>query len=125
LAKGSQVTISERELEEQVMTAARYLGWRVAHFRAGMTSRQYRDKTGGLKNRWVTPVAGDGAGFPDLVLVNPAQHRVIWAELKSDIGRITSGQQKWLDDLRASGQEVYVWRPGDWEDIVHILEKSG
>ncbi|MDR4533224.1 VRR-NUC domain-containing protein [Glutamicibacter sp. PS] len=53
------------------------------------------------------------AGFPDLVLVHP-RRGVIFAELKSERGRVSDAQQAWLEDLRAAGQVAYVWRPMDW-----------
>jgi hypothetical protein len=49
-------------------------GWRAAHFRPARTAKG-----------WRTPVAADGAGFPDLVLVR--RTRIVAAELKS--GRVT------------------------------------
>lgn len=63
-------------------------------------------------------------GFPDLVLANPEQKRVVYAELKSEKGQVTEYQQEWLDCLTACGAEVYLWRPGDIEEIVGILRKD-
>lgn len=54
-------------------------------------------------------------GFPDLVLTR--RPRVIFAELKRDDGRPTVHQEAWLDDLRACGQEVFLWKPSDWKSI--------
>ena len=42
------------------------------------------------------------AGFPDCVLVNKAKRRLIFAELKSDTGKLTDQQQEWIDDLKAA-----------------------
>ena len=56
------------------------------------------------------------AGFPDLVLVNITQHRIVYAELKTMKGIVTPAQQAWLDALRACGQETYLWRPMEWFD---------
>lgn len=53
------------------------------------------------------------AGFPDLVLVSAARHRCIFAELKKESGKVTAAQRRWLDELRDSGQEAYLWRPSD------------
>lgn len=58
------------------------------------------------------------AGFPDLVIVG---YRTIWVELKSDKGKLSFDQRGWLDDLRESGQEVYLWRPQDWEGARKVL----
>jgi len=60
-------------------------------------------------------------GFPDLVLANPEQERVIYAELKSEKGTVTEYQREWLDTLEACRQEVYLWKPSDIEGIAEIL----
>jgi len=49
------------------------------------------------------------AGFPDEVVVGP--NGMIYRELKSQTGKVSGEQQKWLDGLRAAGQDVGVWRP--------------
>ena len=105
---------TEAQLQHTVIELAQALGWLAAHFRAAQTSRG-----------WRTPVEGDGAGFPDLVLARGARGnspgRLIFAELKSDRGTLSPTQVRWLDTLRASGCEVYVWRPADIDDITQIL----
>ncbi len=58
-------------------------------------------------------------GFPDCVICRPP--RLIFAELKTDTGRLTPDQERWIEMLRACGQEAYVWRPRDWDDIVRTL----
>ena len=70
-----------------VVDVARLSGWRVAHFRAARTAQG-----------WRTPVTADGDGWPDLVLVRPP--RLIFAELKSETGKVKPHQSKWLDVLR-------------------------
>ena len=54
------------------------------------------------------------AGFTDLVLV---RDRVIFAELKTDKGRLTTEQLCWQHLLRNAGAEVHVWRPRDWDAV--------
>lgn len=61
-------------------------------------------------------------GFPDDVLLHPIQRRVIFAELKTDTGRVSSEQKRWLLMLRQSGQAAYVWRPKHYQIIVRILK---
>jgi VRR-NUC domain-containing protein len=96
--------VSEFELQRAVVEAARLFGWLVAHFRPARTARG-----------WRTPVAADGAGFPDLVLVKPG--RLVFAELKAATGRLSDEQARWLAALGLSERcEVYVWRPADWLD---------
>lgn len=59
------------------------------------------------------------AGFPDLVLVR--SERLAFAELKRETGVLTEGQPQWHEALRATGVEVYVWRPSDIKDVLRIL----
>jgi hypothetical protein len=54
-------------------------------------------------------------GFPDLALVHKATGAVIFAELKSDKGRLTRAQREWLEALRLRSN-VYLWRPAHWHD---------
>lgn len=61
---------------------------------------------------------GSPAGYPDLTLV---RDRVVFAELKTGIGRVRPAQQEWLDHLRAAGAEVYVWRPAHAREIERVL----
>lgn len=113
------VQISEAELQQAVIDTARTLGWRVAHFRPAQT-----------RHGWRTPVAADGKGFPDLVLVHRERGRLIFAEMKSDKGRTTPEQDAWLAGLQAVAElvpdvvSVHVWTPADWpERIVETLSE--
>ena len=101
--------ITESDFTAQVIDLARHLGWRVAHFRPAMTK-------GG---RWVTAVQGDGAGFPDLVLVRG--QRLILAELKSANGKLSEAQAIWLAMLKEAAPETYLWRPSDIDEIERLL----
>jgi len=56
------------------------------------------------------------AGFPDLVLVNVRQRRLLFIELKSTRGRVRAQQGIWLGILAAVGAETAVWRPEHWRD---------
>lgn len=60
-------------------------------------------------------------GFPDLVLVNAGKSRIIFSELKTEKGKVTIEQQYCLDSLARCHHEVYLWRPGDIEEIPSIL----
>ncbi len=93
--------MSEAELQSAVIELAQRLGWRVAHFRTAMS------KSG----HWMTPVQGDGAGFPDLILV---RERVIAAELKGERGRMRPEQDAWLKAFFKAGIMVAVWNSRDW-----------
>ena len=108
--KNGKLHISEKAFTAQVISLAQHLGWRVAHFRPAQT------QTG----RWITAVQGDGVGFPDLVMVKPP--RLIFAELKTEIGRMSDKQAEWIADLCGCG--IYccrVWHPSDYDEIERIL----
>jgi len=64
------------------------------------------------------------AGFPDLVLVNVRQRRIVYAELKGPRGRLRPQQGVWLGILRAVGAETALWRPEQWLDgtIARVLK---
>lgn len=101
--------ITEAEWQKQVIDLARLFGWKVAHFRPAQTTKG-----------WRTPVAADGAGWPDLVLV---RDRIVAAELKREGGKVAADQQEWLDALQAAGAETHVWRPSDLDTVAEVLRR--
>lgn len=99
----------EARFTDQVLELAERLGWRRAHFRPARTA------TG-----WRTAVQGDGAGFPDLVLLRGS--RLVVAELKSDTAPGPRPEQlAWLEAFEAAGAEAYVWRPAQLDEIAERL----
>jgi hypothetical protein len=101
---------SEASFQAWFLGRARELGWRTAHFRTARTE----------DGRHLTPVAGDGAGFPDNVLLRGG--RLVVAELKSDKGTFGRGQPEWLAAWReVPCAEVFVWRPKDRPQIEEVL----
>ncbi len=62
---------------------------------------------------------GSEPGWPDLFLV---RERAIALEVKTETGRLTDDQARWLLALRACGIEARVVRPADAEWIRGILE---
>jgi hypothetical protein len=109
--------MSEAELQDAVIDLAHALKWRVAHFRSVAVKH-------GDRVVYETPVQADGAGFPDLVLV---RDRVLFCELKSDLGRLAPAQQDWLFALSKADAECHVWRPLQWrngtiEDVLRSKE---
>lgn len=60
-------------------------------------------------------------GYPDWTLCSVTQKRIIFVELKSEIGKIRPEQEFWLDLLRGCGVETYVFRPSDFDQAAAIL----
>ena len=84
--------MSEGDLQESVRQLALISGWLHYHtFRSTKSAK----------------------GFPDSILIRGT--RLIAVELKSDIGRVTTEQQTWLNGFTGTGAETYTWRPEDWQ----------
>lgn len=95
--------ITEKQFEAQVKDLAKLLGWKYYH-----TWRSIHSP----------------AGFPDVVMVRNGL--VIFAELKSEKGKMSEAQEQWIDELKvvanhSLGVMAFVWKPSDWEEIVSIL----
>ena len=101
----SKPKISEAEFQTTVVELATLRGWLVHHTRAART-----------QDGWRTPLQGH-KGFPDLVLARAGN--VIFAELKSEIGRLSHEQQAWAAHLPPDS--YYLWRPCDFDTAVDIL----
>jgi len=97
--------VKESTFQSSVIMLAKLHGWLVMHTRAV----EIRPGV------WKTPLQGH-AGYPDLTLAHKYRG-VIFAELKSDIGRVSPLQKAWHETLLEAGQEVHVWRPKDMEAI--------
>ena len=92
-------SISERDFQSAVEHEARRAGWLAYHTRDSRKSV---------------------AGFPDLVLVRLS--RVLWRELKIGDEQPTAAQRTWLEALELAGQDVAVWRPEQWVEILEALK---
>ena len=90
--------VTEKQFQGQIQELAKMFGWLYYH-----TWRSIHSP----------------AGFPDCVMVRKG--RVIFAELKSEKGKVSPIQQEWLDALEESPIEVYLWKPDQFEEIVEIL----
>lgn len=70
----------------------------------------------------------EGAGYFDLTLMREVDARVVFAELKTEHGRLTEAQESWgamarrIADRR-EGVECYLWRDGKtpWSEIERVL----
>lgn len=58
-------------------------------------------------------------GWPDCVIARPG--RVIYAELKMPGKYPTKDQMEWMELLKWGGNEVYLWFPVDWKEIIEVL----
>jgi hypothetical protein len=94
-------SITEKQFLQQVCDLAQYTGWSAYHTHDSRRSEP---------------------GFPDLVLANPKQQRVVYAELKAQRGRVSEDQRRWLDMLEDCGAEVALWRPADMPVIEAVLK---
>ncbi len=95
-------TISEKDFEGQIRDLAKLFGYKYYHTWGSFHSPM---------------------GFPDCVLVKGG--RLIFAELKSEKGKVSVPQQEWLDALGGvANVEVYLWRPDDFDEIVKILQRG-
>jgi hypothetical protein len=101
----------ERDWQKFIINLAHTLGWRIAHFHTAQNQR----------GQWLTPVAADGAGFPDLVLV---RDRIVYAELKTNTGKLSPQQVLWQQAITAAGGEHHVWRPRDREAVQRVLQRT-
>lgn len=106
--------MSESEFQIAVIDLAHTFGWVCAHFRAAQNRRGV----------WMTPVAADGAGWPDLALFHEGQSRVLYRELKSATGKLSAAQQEWGRVMLGCGQDWCVWRPADMSEIAATLSQG-
>lgn len=89
--------MTEAQLLAAVRQLARLRGWRCYHTHDSRRSEP---------------------GFPDLVLVHAGHRRLVFAELKTETGRLSAEQRAWLADLDAVGAEAHVWRPADLPHVI-------
>lgn len=97
--------MNEADFQSRVIDLARLTGWRVHHTRAARKAN----------GKWSSPIQGD-VGFPDLVLARDGV--VLMVELKSDKGKTTVAQDRWLEALGDHGR---LWKPEHWPEIVETL----
>lgn len=103
--------MTERELQQTIIEAARALGFLVAHFRPAQAR----------SGRWMTPMQGD-VGFPDLVICG---HGALWfVELKAGKGRLSDAQARWIDHLDHAMAHAYVLRPADLDWFLSELKAA-
>lgn len=89
---------TEKQFMAMVIRLARLCGWSVYHVHDSRRSAH---------------------GWPDLVLCRPP--RLLFVELKTDVGETTTEQEQWLGRLQECDQVARVWRPRDWKVIEAVL----
>jgi hypothetical protein len=92
--------MTENDLQQAILEAATYLGWRVHHVRRSDLAIQQGH-----------------SGFPDVVCARNG--RVLYFELKSATGRLSPDQSAWLTDL---GPDAMVVFPDDLDTVLRLLE---
>ena len=98
----------EIAFQRELLDTAGYLGW-----------MRFHDHDARRDNE----SAGVDRGFPDSVLVHPDQGRLLFAELKTERGRLSKDQERWLEALRrVRSIEVYSWKPRDWDRVLRVLQ---
>jgi hypothetical protein len=105
---------TEAQFQKRVIEYAHSKSWRVAHFRHAMTGR-----TTNGKPKFVTPVAADGKGFLDLLLV---RERLVTIELKVKPNKLTAEQREWMRAYERAGVECHAFYPEDWDTLVEVLK---
>ncbi len=105
-ASDRNLHLTEAQLQEMVVARATALGWLVYHTYDSRRS---------------------ASGFPDLVLARDGV--VVFAELKSEKGRITENQRVWAQAFGegytegVAGEYCYfLWRPSDMAEIEKVLQ---
>jgi len=117
--------MTEREFASKVISCAVEHGWMVY---AVLDARNYAKRT--------------SKGYPDLTMARKG--RLIFAELKSQKGKMSDNQFEWRGELLKVQSETMefplggkttiddearpvryaVWRPSDWDEIEEILRRD-
>jgi hypothetical protein len=97
--------ITEAKFQSDVEAMMKLFGW--LHYHAP----DNKPINGRLQN--IVP------GFPDLCAVRGT--RLLFAELKTELGTVSPAQERWAGALRTAGIEYYLWRPRDMQDIQNVL----
>lgn len=107
-------SVTETAFQEQIFQLLHLNGWKVAHFRVAKVGKN-----------WMTPVAADGKGWPDIFCVHAATGDKIAVELKKEYNSpIRPEQAQWLAWLEACGIECTVWRPSMIDEIIVRVRKA-
>ena len=103
-----ELDCSEAVFQGKVIALAKQHDWLVFH---PLTAQK--------KGVWSTFQSGH-KGYPDLTLAR-AEEGVLFAELKTETGKVSADQLRWRFELEQAGAEYHLWRPSDWDLIVGRL----
>ena len=104
-----RVMPTEAQFQRTVTDLATTLGWKWLHV----------ERMGNRMGQWRTPATGPlGKGWPDLILVRGRE--MIAIELKAE-GKYLTPAQKDMAVILQDVMPFYVFRPGDWIQIVKAL----
>ena len=90
--------LTEDEFKDQVKALSKICGWLYYHTYDSRRS---------------------DAGFPDVTIARCGV--LLFRELKTDTGRVSTSQQAWLNAINSAGGNAKVWRPRDWDEIERTL----
>lgn len=105
-----QPKISEAEFQRQVSKIARMYNWLVDH-------------TPPMRNAGGDIYTGGLTGKTDLLLISLNAKGIIFAELKTETGRLSVAQVAFRDAIVRNGGEHFVWRPSDMPAIIERLSR--
>lgn len=92
--------MTESQFQAQIIQLAKLYGWKIYHTHDSRKSE---------------------AGYPDLCMVKGT--RLLFAEVKTDIGKMSPAQKEWFQALKAAKVECYLWRPMYWDCVQEVITR--
>lgn len=114
-SKPRDQTVQPKWMGVPVAVVKETCGWSEAEFAEAFEKRA---KETGWKTYHTKDSRKSKAGFPDETCW---RDRVFFAELKTEDGVASAAQLTTIEELKAAGAEVYLWRPSDWAEIERVL----
>ena len=104
MKKSKVPELSEKMFQSRIVAGARALGFMVYHTYDSRRSTK---------------------GFPDLCLVHPKSHQLIFLEIKTDKGRVSLEQATWISALEMVLGNVHalILRPQLWDVFWEELKR--
>jgi len=108
---------TEQNFEDWIIRQAERYGWCGFHVRHSEAS--VRGVCTSRRHKHI-----DAYGWPDWVFYR-AGGPILFRELKTDDGLVSSHQRSCHERLRAAGADVGIWRPSDEQLIIDSFRKAG